>query len=99
MKIEPKLRNKVEIDLYQAYKNAVHTAILNTTKFAYPFKSCINCGHWIDSNTIGPNGTHMKTANDAKFPPETCGLYKQRPPAKVIVFACDSHIEKNDVPY
>lgn len=30
---------------------------------------------------------------------EICNLYKQRPPAKIIVAACDSYMDDLEVPY
>ena len=80
MKIEPKLRNNFETELYQIYRNVLLSTIRNTAKFAYPFKSCINCNHF----------------NDKK---EICLLANSRPPAPIIVYGCDSHIEKNDIPF
>lgn len=61
------------------------------------FQSCLNCSHWIPANQLGPNKSHMITANDKKFPPETCSLFKVRPPAKVIVCGCSEHID--DIPF
>ena len=61
------------------------------------FKSCLNCSCWRPANTLGPNKSHMPTANDARFPPETCGKFNVRPPAKVIVCGCSEH--EDDIPF
>lgn len=61
------------------------------------FKSCLNCSHWIPANTLGPNNSHMPTANDTNFPPETCSKFKVRPPARVIVCGCSEHTD--DIPF
>ncbi len=30
---------------------------------------------------------------------EMCGLYKSRPPARVIAFGCPSYADDNDIPF
>lgn len=47
------------------------------------FKSCLNCEHWIE----GPPDNRQ----------QLCGLYKMRPPTKVIVCGCDSH--SDNIPF
>lgn len=41
------------------------------------FISCINCEHWIE----GPPNNRQ----------QICGLFKSRPPTKVIVCGCEHH--------
>jgi hypothetical protein len=47
------------------------------------FRSCLNCEHWIKEG--------------APLNPETCGLYKSRPPARIIVTGCESH--SDNIPF
>lgn len=47
------------------------------------FKSCVNCEHWLE----GPPDNKL----------QICGLYKMRPPTKVIVSGCDSH--SDNIPF
>lgn len=45
------------------------------------FRSCLNCTHW--------------TGETPQYgePPESCRLYRARPPARIIVTGCDEHTD------
>lgn len=47
------------------------------------FKSCYNCEYWIE----GPPNNKQ----------QICGLYKLRPPTKIIVCGCESH--SDNIPF
>lgn len=47
------------------------------------FTSCINCEHWIE----GPPDNRQ----------QLCGLFKARPPTKVIVSGCEHH--SDNIPF
>lgn len=62
------------------------------------FRNCTKCMHWIPGNPLDKNGMPITTVNDAKSPPETCRLYKMRPPAKIIVRGCKDFVE-DEIPF
>lgn len=49
------------------------------------FKTCLNCEHWIEGTQKGTLLTPEQR--------QICGLYKIRPPTKIIVCGCDSHTD------
>lgn len=78
-----RLNAKLRAENRQVILEALAAGIVDWAFEQQLFQSCLNCQHW-----TGEKPDNVMTV------PETCSLYGQRPPARIIVTGCSSHTDR-----
>lgn len=87
MRFNPKLRDATKLDMLSAVRYAVEKELEQTKS---GLESLAAQRH--------PFKTCLNCDNFNEIT-EQCKLWNSRPPARVIVFGCDSHDDKDQIPF